>query len=100
MKLQVVAAAQGREWVRNAFRVFFRKPLSFFMLFFMYMVGGQLLMWLWPVGPVLLVLLLPLGSLVFMIATERSLQGRFAPPSVFIEPLRVDRKRLRAQLEL
>jgi hypothetical protein len=97
MKLQQVPARQGALWVRNGFRIFFRRPLAFCALFLLYLVLMQLLMLLRPVGPALLFTLVPLASLGFMIATRLALAGRIPLPGVFIEPLRSGAPRLRAQ---
>lgn len=89
MKLKLVPARQGALWVRQGLRTFFQRPMSFTLLFLIYLF----------VAPWLLVVT-PLASLGFMIATQRALAGRIPQPDVFIEPLRAGRDRAWAQLRL
>lgn len=90
MKLKLVPARQGMLWVRQGLGVFFRRPVAFCLLLFIYML----------VGPVFAFAVAPLASLAFMIATRQVLDGRFPLPGVFIEPLRGSNARRWAQLKL
>ena len=92
MKLQLVAARQGAQWVRRGFGVFFQRPLAFAALFTGFMFFGLLALLVPRVGSLLLLAAMPLVSLGFMIATQRALQGRMPGPAVFAEPLRVNRQ--------
>lgn len=89
MKLKLVPARQGAVWVRQGLRTFFQRPMSFTLLFLLYLF----------VAPWLLVVT-PLASLGFMIATQRTLAGQMPHPDVFIEPLRAGRDRAWSQLRL
>nr|WP_297354748.1 BPSS1780 family membrane protein [uncultured Caldimonas sp.] len=100
MKLRLVPARQGALWVRQAFRVFFRQPLAFSALFFLFVFGAFLLLVLPLVGPLVMLTLLPIVTLGFMIATQHSMSGRFPLPGVFLHPFRGDRSRVRALLQL
>ncbi len=100
MKLHLVPARQGVHWVRNGFRIFFKRPIVFCVLFVVYMVAAQLLVLLWPVGTALLFALVPLASLGFMVATRNVLGGLPATPAVFIEPLRRPGPPRRTQMRL
>lgn len=100
MKLQLVPANRGALWVRQGFAVFFSRPLAFFGLFGVMLLGmvvSQLLPW---IGSVLFWASLPLVTLGFMLATHQVLQGRFPTPSVFIAPLRGEPVRARALWQL
>jgi hypothetical protein len=90
MKLKLVEPRQGIVWVKNGLRVFFMRPMAFCLLFLIFMV----------VGPSLMLAVAPLATIGFMLATQLALQGRFPMPSVFIQPLRVNRQRLWAQVKL
>ena len=100
MKLRVVRARQGALWVRNGFRIFFRKPMAFAMLFASFLFGALVLLMLPLAGSVLLLAALPLVTLGFMIATQVALKGGFPLPGVFMQPLRVDASRRLAMLKL
>ena len=100
MKLRLVPARQGALWVRQAFRVFFRQPLTFSALFFLFLFGAFLLLVMPLVGPLVMLTLLPIVTLGFMIATQHSEGGRFPLPGVFLQPFRGERSRVRALLQL
>jgi len=90
MKLKLVPARQGLAWVRHGLRVFFMRPMAFCLLFLIFMFAMATSM----------LVVAPLATIAFMLATQDALQGRFPMPSVFIRPLRVDRKRMWAQIQL
>ena len=98
MQLRIVPASRGALWVRQGFRAFFAKPLSFMGLFGVVLVGmlvAQVLPW---VGPVLFWASLPLVTLAFMLGTQQVLQGHSPTPQVFVTPLRSERARALWQL--
>ena len=100
MKLQTVPADHGRTWVREGFRVFFKRPMAFTALFAAFMFAVLMLALLPVIGPLLVLALLPLVSLGFMIGTRQSLEGRFATPRAYIEPLRAPRPQVVAIVQL
>ncbi len=100
MKLRLVPAARGIQWVRQGFAVFFKQPLGFAGLFASFMFVLFLALLLPLVGSLLLLAVLPLASLGFMIGTRMALEGRFPLPRVFIEPLRQGRPARLAMLQL
>lgn len=100
MKLQIVPASHGVQWVRLGFRMFFRKPLAYVSLFGVVIVlflGCQLVPW---IGPAVFLALLPLITLGFMIATNQVLRGEFPNAKVFVDPLAVDKPKRNAQWQL
>ncbi|QPC32668.1 hypothetical protein IS481_05795 [Caldimonas thermodepolymerans] len=100
MKLRLVPARQGALWVRQAFRVFFRQPLAFSALFFLFVIAVFLLLMLSYVGMVVMLTLLPAATLGFMIATRQSEAGRFPLPNVFLQPFRGPGERTRGLIQL
>jgi hypothetical protein len=100
MKLQLIPASRGAQWVRQGFAIFFKQPLGFAVLFASFLFALFVSMLLPLIGSLLLLAALPLVSLGFMIATRRALAGHFPQPRVFIEPLRRGRPRLVAMLQL
>ncbi|HET6599183.1 MAG TPA: BPSS1780 family membrane protein [Burkholderiaceae bacterium] len=100
MKLQTVPPRQGTLWVREGFRVFFKRPMSFAGLFAAFLFAVFSLALLPFIGPFLVLALLPLVSLAFMIATRRVVDGGFATPAVFVEPFRAPKARRIAMLQL
>jgi hypothetical protein len=100
MRLQLVPARQGAQWVRQGFAVFLKQPMGFAGLFATFLFAVFALTLLPVVGPLLLLALLPLGSLGFMVATQSALDGRFPLPRAFIAPLRTGRAQLTALVKL
>lgn len=100
MRLQIVPARQGAQWVRQAFAVFFSRPLAFAALFTLFAFAALVSMLLPFIGAWLLLAALPLVSLAFMLATQRALADRMPTPGVFFEPLRVSPARTRTLLQM
>lgn len=100
MKLRQVPARQGALWVRNGFRIFFRKPIAFAMLFASFLFAGLVFMLLPYVGGLLLLMALPLATLGFMLGTQAALKGDSPTAAVFWQPLRVDKARRLSMLKL
>jgi hypothetical protein len=100
MKLRLVPAAQGLQWLRQGFAIFFKQPLGFAGLFASFMFLLFLALLLPMVGSLLLLAALPLISLGFMIGTRHALEGRFPVPRVFVEPLQQGRPARMAMLQL
>jgi hypothetical protein len=100
MKLQLIPAPQGAQWVRQAFVLFFKQPLGFAGLFATFMVALLVFSMLPMLGSILLLAAMPLVSLGFMIATRKALDGQFPTPKVYIEPLRASKSRRVALIQL
>jgi hypothetical protein len=100
VKLRVVRARQGALWVRSGFRIFFRRPVAFAMLFAAFLFCALLTMLLPLAGPLLLLAALPQATLGFMIATHVALKGGFPLPGVFVQTLRASSPRRLAMLKL
>ena len=100
MKLNIVPARTGIQWVRLGLRTFFKQPLALAGLFFMYMAAVLVLGAFPPVGTVAVVVLMPAATLGMMVATEHASQGRFPMPSVLVSAFRGDRQRALAMLLL
>lgn len=98
--LQRVPARQGMQWVREGFQAFVRRPLALAGLFAMFMFAALMVMLLPLVGPVLLLGALPLATLAFMLATQAVIGGQFPMPTIATAPLRTDRARRFALLQL
>ena len=93
MKLRQASPRQGALWVRNGFRIFFRKPVAFAFLFAGFLFGGLVFMLVPYVGGALLLIALPLATLGFMLGTQVALKGNSPTVAVFWQPLKVDKSR-------
>ncbi len=100
MKLNVVPARTGLQWVRAGMRTFFRQLLALSGLFFMYMAMVMVMALVPLVGPVLAGMLVPAATLGLMAASAEAQRGNFPMPSILFSAFRAGRERLRAMLVL
>jgi hypothetical protein len=100
LSLKTPAASRGAIWVREAFRLFGRRPLAFSGLFAAFLFAALLSMFVPYIGGVLQMMMLPLLSLGFMVASLAALRGDPVQPGQFFEPLRGDPVRRKALLTL
>lgn len=100
MKLHIVPARTGLDWVKSGVRVFWRQPLAMASLFFMTMAAMSIATLVPLIGPALALALLPAATLVMMVAAAEAMQGRFPTPGVMLKALRTGRERLRDMMVL
>jgi len=100
MKLHIVPARTGLEWVRLGLRVFWRQPMALSALFFTTMAAMSLVTVLPLVGPAVALALLPSATLAMMVAAAQASQGRMPTPALLLVAFRTGRQRLRAMLAL
>jgi len=100
LQLHAVPPGKGLLWVRNAFRLYFRRPFAFTGLFVMFLLAMLLAMTLPWIGGPLALAAMPLLSLGFMLAARSALNGGPVHPGQFVEPLRGERTRRRTLLVL
>lgn len=100
MKLNIVPARTGIQWVKLGMKTFARQPLALAGLFFMYMAVVIVLAQLPVVGVVIGGMLVPAATLGLMAASAEAAKGRFPMPSVLISAFRAGRQRVRAMLLL
>ncbi len=87
LALKHVPAARGAQWVRDAFRLYARRPLGFTGLFLVFLFAAMVVLFIPAVGTVLQMALVPLLSLGFMVATAAARRGAPVQPGAFVEPL-------------
>lgn len=100
MKLNIVPAKQGLVWVRQGIRTFWRQPLAFTGLFFLFMASVSVLSMVPLIGAALALLALPAATLGLMVATEQAASGKFPMPTVMMVAFRAGQQRLKAMLTL
>jgi hypothetical protein len=81
MKLHIVPARTGAEWVRLGLKTFWRQPLAFISLFFLLMAIISTVSLLPLVGSLLAPILLPFMTLGLMVATSVAHGGNPAQPA-------------------
>jgi len=100
MKLNIVPARTGLVWVKLGITTFFRQPLAFAGLFFMFMALMSVATLVPFVGSALALTLLPAATLGLMAATLEASKGKFPMPTILISAFRAGRERMRAMLTL
>jgi hypothetical protein len=100
MKLQIVPARSGNQWVKLGIQTFFKQPLAFSGLFFIFMAVMSVLSMVPVLGNVLALVLLPGATLGLMAATREAAKGQFPMPTILISAFRAGRSQMRAMLVL
>ncbi|MBE7370018.1 BPSS1780 family membrane protein [Ramlibacter pallidus] len=100
MKLNIVPARTGIQWVKLGVRTFLKQPLALTGLFFMYMAVVLVISQLPVVGIVVGAMLVPAATLGLMAATAEASAGRFPMPTVLVSAFRAGKQRARAMLVL
>jgi hypothetical protein len=100
MKLQIVPASRGLQWVKSGIQTFFRQPLALSGLFFMFLAAISVLSMVPIIGSALALTLLPGATLGLMAATREASSGNFPMPLVLISAFRAGRQQARAMLTL
>jgi hypothetical protein len=100
VKLNIVPARTGIQWVKLGMQTFLKQPLALTGLFFMYMAAVLLLTQVPVVGQLLAAMLVPAATLGLMAATAEAASGRFPMPTVLVSAFRAGKQRARAMLVL
>ncbi len=100
MKLNIVPARTGIQWVKLGIRTFAKQPLALAGLFFMYMAAVIIIAQLPVIGVIVSGLLVPAATLGLMAASAEATKGRFPMPTVLISAFRAGRQRVRAMMLL
>ncbi|MCJ0764137.1 BPSS1780 family membrane protein [Variovorax terrae] len=100
MKLNIVPARTGIQWVKLGIQTFFKQPLALAGLFFMFMAVMSLATLLPFIGGALALALLPAASLGLMAATLEATKGKFPMPSILVSAFRAGQQRAQAMMVL
>ena len=100
MKLNVVPAKTGSEWVRQGIRTFWKQPIALSGLFFMFMAIMSVSSLVPVVGSFAALALLPAATLGLMAATREVDLGKFPMPIILAAGFRVGKERKRDMLVL
>ncbi len=100
MKLKIVPARIGIQWVKLGITTFFRQPLALSGLFFMSLALTSLAGMVPVVGLALALALVPACTLGLMAASKEAAKGTFPMPMVFFSAFRAGKQQLRAMLVL
>jgi hypothetical protein len=100
MKLQIVPARRGIQWVKSGIQTFFRQPLALAGLFFMFLALMSVLSLVPVIGSLFALALLPGATLGLIAATREAAAGKFPMPLMLLTAFRAGRQQLRAMLIL
>ncbi|MBV8247786.1 MAG: hypothetical protein JO200_04995 [Comamonas sp.] len=100
MKLQIVPARTGLQWVQLGLRTFKSQPLALAALFFLGMASMSLITALPLIGPVIALALLPCVSLTMMVAASEAAHGRKPSPALLLVAFRSGSQHLHSMLML
>jgi hypothetical protein len=100
MKLRIVPASQGLQWVKSGVWTFFRQPLALSGLFFIFMALMSVLSMIPVLGSALALAVLPGATLGLLAASEEASKGKFPMPTILLSAFRAERKTLRPMLIL
>lgn len=100
MKLHIVPARTGLQWVKSGVRVFWQHPMAMAALFFMTIAAMSLASLVPVIGPALALALLPSATLAMMVAAAETAQGRTPTPAVLLVAFRTGRRHLQDMLVL
>jgi hypothetical protein len=100
MKLKIVPARQGLQWVRLGLRTFMKQPLALAALLFMYATVAFAMLVVPYAGPFLVSAMVPVATLGLMAATRVAESSGFPMPGVLFTAFRAGRDRIRAMLVL
>ena len=100
MKLHHVPARQGAAWARLGIRNFWRYPMAFSGLFFMFMTLVSVMSLVPLIGSFLALCLMPAATLGLMAATREAESGKFPMPVVLLAAFRASKESRRRMLTL
>lgn len=103
MKLHLVPARTGVEWVRTGLKTFWRQPLAFVSLFFFFMAVISVVSQIPLLGSLVAPVLLPFMTLGLMVATSVAFAndtGKPTSPAMFVAAARAMRSEWRPMLVL
>jgi hypothetical protein len=100
MKLHIVPAKRGIQWVKSGMQTFMRQPLALSGLFFMFLALMSVFSLIPVLGSALALALLPGATLGLMAATREASSGKFPMPLILVSAFRAGQQQLRAMLTL
>jgi hypothetical protein len=100
MKLNIVPASRGAQWVKLGIQTFFRQPLALTGLFFIFLAVMSLLNVLPVVGSALAFVLMPGVTLGLMAAAREASDGKFPMPTILVTAFRAGAQQRRHMLVL
>ncbi len=100
MKLNIVPASTGTQWVKQGARTFVRQPVALTGLFLMFMALMSLISLIPIIGGIIGLVLIPSASLGLMAGAQEALAGKFPRPLTLFCAFRISKEKSRQMLLL
>ena len=100
MKLNILPARVGAQWVKEGVSTFFRQPIALTGLFLMFMAIVSLLSLLPWIGGLVGLLFVPAASFGLMAAAQEANAGKFPRPLTLLSAFRVSRQKSQQMIVL
>lgn len=100
MKLNIVPASTGIQWVKLGMRTFLKQPLALAALVFLYSTIAVAMLIVPLAGPFLMMAMVPMGTLGLMAATRVAETRAFPMPTILFTAFRASKERVRAMVVL
>ncbi|WP_284337007.1 BPSS1780 family membrane protein [Comamonas sp. NoAH] len=100
MKLHIVPASTGLQWVKLGMQTFWRQPMALTALLFLSMAAVSLIGMFPIIGPYVALLLMPTVFLVMMLGAAEASHGRIPRPNLVAAPFRSGKSRIQSLVVL
>lgn len=100
MKLHIVPASTGLQWVKLGMQTFWRQPMALTALLFISMAAVSLIGMFPIIGPYAALILMPSVFLVMMLGAAEVSQERTPRPNLILAPFRAGKTRIQSLLIL
>ena len=96
MKLHIVPARTGLQWVKLGIQTFWRQPMALTALLFISMAAVSIIGLVPFIGPYAALVLMPTVFLVMMLGSAEASQNRLPSPSLVLAPFKAGKPRIQA----
>lgn len=96
MKLHIVPARTGLQWVKLGIQTFWRQPMALTALLFISMAAVSIVGLVPFIGPYAALVLMPTVFLVMMLGSAEVSQNRLPSPSLVLAPFKAGKSRIQA----
>ena len=100
MKLHIVPASTGLQWVKLGMQTFWRQPMALTALLFLSMAAVSIVGMFPLIGPYIALVLMPCVFLVMMLGAAEAHHDRMPRPSLVAAPFKAGKQRIQALMVL
>ena len=96
MKLHIVPARTGLQWVKLGIQTFWRQPMALTALLFISMAAVSIIGLIPVIGPYVALVLMPTVFLIMMLGSAEAHHDRLPSPSLVLAPFKAGKPRIQA----